>query len=623
MRKEVARMRKRARIFIRTLLARFGRILAHLAMGGMFLVATSVPAQETMEHGVAEVQATLQQAAADAAPAPEAAKGGDSGTVTMQEELAKSGVVARTVTVWAEGVAKNVEPKLTDAKIRNSNEKENGGIVGQDRMIGPISQFQQTVMTVTVWKNLANSESVEQLRWEFDKLEKWMNERVDLQDQLILGIDRNISWNFNMLHFLLATVGIFAGAFAFRVVSTTKSQASRAILDARRQAMTQSKKIAKEIASKITREFLAQKKTEFDEDAGKMKQHVVVAGKMVEDMKKRNMMFAQNTESGNQNAGMQDVRPDQKNSIKKQMFMAARENNVEKISQLIQGGADVNQTNQLGKTPLFMAAASDATDVIACLVRYNADVNAKDNKGWTPIFYATIQDNSAAVNELIKHKANVNIYGELGDDIKASPMYIAVSMNYIDIVSALITKGQADVNALYKDGITLLHVAVGLDRVAMLSELVKHNVNVDAANEDGVTALHLAAGLGNIDAASILMEHGALVNAQDSDGVTPLHQAALNGHVSVIYKLVERKADVNMQDNDGHSPLYAPVFKDMNKAAEALINNKADVNIKDKKGRTPLDFALEHESYMVASVLKEHGGKRGSTRPVAVAEEGA
>ena len=623
MRKEVARMRKRARIFIRTLLVCFGRILAHSAMGGMFLVATSVPAQETMEHGVAEVQATLQQAAADAAPTSAAEKGKYSGVTTMQEELAKSGVVVRTVTVRAEGVAKNVEPKLTDAKIRNSNEKENGGIVGQDRMTGPISRFQQTVMTVTVWKNLATSESVEQLRWEFDKLETWMNERVGLQDQLILGIDRNISWNFNMLHFLLASVGIFAGAFAFRVVSTTKSQASRAILDARRQAMTQSKKIAKEVASKITREFLAQKNTEFDKHAGEMKQHVGAAEKMVEDMKKQNAMFAQSTESGDQNAGKQDVRPDRKNNIKKQMFIAARENNVEKIAQLIQEGADVNQADQLGKTPLFLAAANNATDAVAYLIKCNADVNVKDNRGFTPIFYAAVHNNSAVVDELITHKADVNIYGELENGMKITPIYMAVSMNCADVLSVLITKGQADVNASYAGGVTLLHAAVGLDQIPVLSELVKYNINIDAADENGMTALHLAAGLDKVVAASILMEHGALVNVQDCDGETPLHGAARKGNVNIIYKLMEHKADVNIQDKDGHSPLYAPAFEDMQKVAEVLIDNKANVNIKDKKGRTPLDFALEYESYTVASVLKEHGGKQGSTRPVAVAEEGA
>ena len=173
MRKEVARMRKRARFFIRTLLARFGRILVHSATGGMFLVATSVPAQETMEHGIAEVKATLRQAAANAAPMPEAEKGGDSGTVTIQEELAKSGVVVRTVTIQTDMVGRE-ELSRELARERNLTDKKINDLQGR------------------------------------------MGEWATQQDQMIGRIDSDVNWHFNLLHLILTGVALLVGgSFVF------------------------------------------------------------------------------------------------------------------------------------------------------------------------------------------------------------------------------------------------------------------------------------------------------------------------------------------------------------------------------------------------------------------------
>ena len=67
------------------------------------------------------------------------------------------------------------------------------------------------------------------------------------------------------------------------------------------------------------------------------------------------------------------------------LLVAAAKGMVEDVAELIKGGADVNQTDSLKRTPLHMAALKGHTATVDALVQARADVNAVDTAGKTPL----------------------------------------------------------------------------------------------------------------------------------------------------------------------------------------------------------------------------------------------
>jgi len=68
------------------------------------------------------------------------------------------------------------------------------------------------------------------------------------------------------------------------------------------------------------------------------------------------------------------------------LFTAAERNNVKRIEELIQDGADVNEKDwDRGSTPLHFAAGGGNLDSIEVLLEYGADINSQDKHGRTPL----------------------------------------------------------------------------------------------------------------------------------------------------------------------------------------------------------------------------------------------
>ena len=71
------------------------------------------------------------------------------------------------------------------------------------------------------------------------------------------------------------------------------------------------------------------------------------------------------------------------------LLVAAQKGMVQDVAELIKGGADVNQTNSVKRTPLHQAAKCGHTATVDALIQGRADVNAVNEDGKTPLDYAT------------------------------------------------------------------------------------------------------------------------------------------------------------------------------------------------------------------------------------------
>lgn len=94
--------------------------------------------------------------------------------------------------------------------------------------------------------------------------------------------------------------------------------------------------------------------------------------------------------------------------------------NIEVITLLIKGGADVNfsTTATFFSTatffPLIVAARYKNTEAVRILINAGADVNAQDYEGNTALMWASANGNAIAVKLLLAAKADVNIKNNKG-----------------------------------------------------------------------------------------------------------------------------------------------------------------------------------------------------------------
>ena len=121
------------------------------------------------------------------------------------------------------------------------------------------------------------------------------------------------------------------------------------------------------------------------------------------------------------------------------------------VKKLLDEGADVNETDQCGKTALMIAAKQSHWQIVPVLLERGADITLRSKElGFTALSWSC-QDTWKSVNiarELIKHGADVN-----ETDAKGwTPLMKAVLSMNTDLVKLLLKHG-ADVTASVCDGL--------------------------------------------------------------------------------------------------------------------------------------------------------------------------
>jgi ankyrin repeat protein len=180
---------------------------------------------------------------------------------------------------------------------------------------------------------------------------------------------------------------------------------------------------------------------------------------------------------------------------------AVRLNDIVLVQSFIDGGADVNERDELGETPLHVAVVRGYRGIASLLLENGADVNAGDVRGLTPV-------------------------------------HAAAWRGYRDTVDLLITHG-ADITARDKDGLSPLHTAALAGRKETVALLIDKGAQVNAKSNKSLTPLHAAALTGDRETVALLIDKGADVNARSADGLTPLHIASQQDHQEVV-GLLER-----------------------------------------------------------------------------------
>jgi quinoprotein dehydrogenase-associated probable ABC transporter substrate-binding protein len=211
-------------------------------------------------------------------------------------------------------------------------------------------------------------------------------------------------------------------------------------------------------------------------------------------------------------------------------------NDPERVTYLIEHGADASTRDGDGYTALGNAVRFGYGAIAAYLIEHKADTNATDLSGWTPLMYAAWTDDAEISKTLIANGAKVDFTREKSG---LTPLGVATQNDKKNAALVLIEAG-ADVNLAVGGGkYTPLMLATTAGSVDTAEKLVGKGANVNAKNPGGVTALMIAAAGNRPDIAKMLMKAGADPNAKSEDGRTALTIAEANNSDAVAKLLRE------------------------------------------------------------------------------------
>ena len=90
------------------------------------------------------------------------------------------------------------------------------------------------------------------------------------------------------------------------------------------------------------------------------------------------------------------------------LMRAALKGNTERVKELINEGADINQRDENSRTALMFAVINGHYQTMKVLLEYGADVNARSNKGGTALMGAASAGDLRMVQALLDKGADLD-----------------------------------------------------------------------------------------------------------------------------------------------------------------------------------------------------------------------
>lgn len=221
-----------------------------------------------------------------------------------------------------------------------------------------------------------------------------------------------------------------------------------------------------------------------------------------------------------------------------ELLEAARSGDVSGMLKLLESPQyRVDMTDDFSCTLLHYAARNSCTDMALLLQKTGANVHARNCKLETPLHCAADTGNVNAVTVLLNAGAEINAK----DVIDCTPLHRAVASEFRDVpgtehfsaAKALVAAG-ADVNSVFRGGMSCLNHAVSTGDPAMVSLLLSNRADPNIGTDQGSTPLHFAAQDNFLDVVLLLLRGGADIHAKDKKGDQPIHYASDVGHHAMV-----------------------------------------------------------------------------------------
>ena len=348
--------------------------------------------------------------------------------------------------------------------------------------------------------------------------------------------------------------------------------------------------------------------------------------------------------------------PDAKNAVgDTPLTFATQLNRSKLVALLLRYKADINLQDKLGNTPLHIAANKNHSAIASTLLAQKADPNLKNLKAFTALDYASaptmqqlLKASGAKAGKLLAFKETDS---KPSDDVLAKSIAQQAALAKDETnpfkdwpaLNVAAWRGQAqhvelllkstthiDIDSLDGEALTPLARAAWQGHTDIVLALLAGGAKINYSSPNGETPLSLAVSLNHLETVNELLKHGAVVG-RINDGGTPLEPliniAAQKGYEDMALKLlaVSKKAPPTF---NGKTPLMWAAQKKQPRLLSALLKAKAPINERDNLKRTALLLAVVANNAEAVTVLLRAGAdaaladSRGDTPLAAAAKSG-
>ncbi|WP_262694288.1 ankyrin repeat domain-containing protein [Kordiimonas aquimaris] len=311
------------------------------------------------------------------------------------------------------------------------------------------------------------------------------------------------------------------------------------------------------------------------------------------------------------------------------LFLAVQNQSYDAVELLIQRGADVNYINPkaIGATPLMIAASRANIDLATLLLDNGAGIDVVDVNNDPAINWAAYYGYTDMVEFLISRGAHTDITGH------GTPRQIAIRRGHQDLVELLSdytpTDGELALvraieeedleafeqaladgispDSLDKTGRPIIGMVARLGLSDFTQALINADVEVDKADDIGFTPLMEAAREGQVETASLLLAAGANANHRSKPsalGFLPMHLAALSDNRSMVELLLSFGADVDPRDRSSSTPMMWALSEGKRAGVIALLANGADPYLETSSGYSSAQMITSMEDEELLGYLK-------------------
>nr|WP_026319929.1 ankyrin repeat domain-containing protein [Siminovitchia fordii] len=190
-----------------------------------------------------------------------------------------------------------------------------------------------------------------------------------------------------------------------------------------------------------------------------------------------------------------------------QLIASAENGNTDDVLALLQDGADIDATDENGRTAVMAATYNNEVDTVKALIQKGADINIRDNNSDNVLLHAGASGQLEILRLAIEAGADTKLTNRFG----GTALIPASERGHVEVVRELLTHSDIDVNHIND-----LHWTALLEAVILGNGGEKHQKIVQ-----------------------LLVDHGADVNIGDRDGITPLQHAKKLGYKEIESILIK------------------------------------------------------------------------------------
>jgi ankyrin repeat protein len=220
------------------------------------------------------------------------------------------------------------------------------------------------------------------------------------------------------------------------------------------------------------------------------------------------------------------------------LLLAIQNGHTEAANLLINRGEGMTYADENSATLLHWAARIGQSSICQKLLGKGVSLGAKDDDGQTALDWAMKGNHELTINMLLKGGKNVTRQ----KTANLQSLHLSARTGDIAMIRDFHKQGSSLEARDGKGQTVLFHAVKGKQHhiVKWLTE--EGQANVQAVDKEGLTALHVAAQGCDLKSAEILLERNAGVNAMSSRNLTPLHCIPHSEGVGVLRLLHEKGA---------------------------------------------------------------------------------